>query len=159
MKRSYQVKGGIYQYLCHNLMEATRQTCEYVLESMDEETNDPSLFMKNVMTNLKNWEGFVKKFTKPRERGAYTFEGYDLEAFASLVRVAVENLISNETVETMKPYADVNKTPTKDFIFIFLNFARLVFIEYQYEIKDIFPDEIEYWDNKICAINAKIEKL
>lgn len=159
MKRTYQVKGGIYQYLCHNLMEATRQTCDYVFESMNEETNDPSLFMKNVMTNLKNWEGFVKKFTKPRERGAYTFEDYDLEAFASLVRVAVENLIENETVETMKPYADVNKTPTKDFIFIFLNFARLVFIEYQYEIKDTFPDEIKYWDDKICAINAKIEIL
>lgn len=158
MKRDYQVKGGIYQYLCNNLMDASRQSCDNILEAMDECCNDPSLYMENVMTNLKNWKGFVKKFTKPREKGAYTFEGYDLEAFAFLVKVAVENF-ENETEETLKPYADINKTPTNDFIFIFLNFARLVFIEYEYEIKDIYPDEIKYWDDKICAINAKIEKL
>ena len=158
MKRTYQVKGGIYQYLCYNLMEASRKECDHILEAMNEDCNDPNLFMENVMTNLKNWEGFVKKFTKPRERGAYTFEDYDLEAFAYLVRVAVENL-EKETEETLKTFADISKITIRDFNFRFYNFARIVFFEYAYEIKDVYPDDAEYWTQRGKEINTKIEKI
>ena len=158
MKRSYQVKGGIYQYLCYNLMEASRKECDHILEAMNEGQNDPSLFMKNVMTNLKNWEGFVKKFTKPRERGAYTFKYYDLEAFAFLVKVAAENL-ENETEETLKTFADISKITIRDFKFRLYNFARTVFFEYANEIKDFYPDDEEYWTQRGKEMNTKIQKV
>jgi hypothetical protein len=139
-------------------MEASRQKCDGILEAMNEQTNTPSVFVNLVINSLKQWEKFVNKFTKPRERGAYTFEDYDLKAFAFLVKVAAENL-ENETEETLKTFADISKITIRDFNFRLYNFARTVFFEFAYEIKDVSPDDAEYWTQRGKEINTKIEKL
>ena len=158
MKRKYELKGGIYQYLCYSLMEASRLICDAVLEETNENANDPNLFMKNVIANLKNWEGFVKKITKPRYIGAYAFEGYDLEAFAFLTKTAYEN-IQEETEETLRPFAEMDKIDSTSFLKNFLEKARIIFLEYAHVVKELIPEDVTFWNDKVEEINKKLEYM
>ena len=150
MERKYALKGGIYQYLCYRLMDATRLFVDAAVE--EAEINEtPENLVKSLMNQLSVWNNFTKKILKPRERGSYKFVDDDLDAFVMLVKTAYDNMIG-ETQESLEAFSD---NPT-NFYCVFLRFARMVFWEYSNLIDD---ENKTIWEGLVENINKRFDYI